>query len=87
MRYKDLLGGEKEILMNIKNFMLMPANKDQTGIIYCQKRETCDNVALLLSESGISCAAYHAGLPDSQRKTVLNDWQAGTTKVIFIKQK
>ena len=81
VRYKDIMGGEAELLSNIKGFMLLPANKDQPGIIYCQKRETCERIALLLQESGISCGAYHAGLPDSQRKSLLNNWQAGTTKV------
>jgi superfamily II DNA helicase RecQ len=31
------------------------------GIIYCQKKETCEDVALWLQKDGIKAAAYHAG--------------------------
>ncbi len=32
-------------------------------IIYCQKRETCEEVATRLKADGIAAAAYHAGTP------------------------
>lgn len=41
---------------------------DESGIIYCQSRESVDRTAEILRLEGFKVLPYHAGLPDMQRK-------------------
>ncbi|KAH0894117.1 LOW QUALITY PROTEIN: hypothetical protein HID58_056546, partial [Brassica napus] len=52
------------------------------AIIYCLERTTCDDLSLHLSSTGISSAAYHAGLNSNLRSTVLDDWLSSKKQVI-----
>ena len=49
-------------------------HKDSSGIVYCATRKETDRVSALLSGRGFSCAAYHAGLSDDQRKQAQEDF-------------
>lgn len=40
------------------------------GIVYAQTRRTVENLTMFLSGYGVSCAAYHAGLPAAERAAV-----------------
>ena len=51
-------------------------------IIYCHKRDMADRVAAVLSRQGLPCRAYHAGLPDAVRRSVLSDWQQQRLHVV-----
>lgn len=45
------------------------------GIIYCRKRETCDQVASELRNKGISAAAFHRGLTPRACEAAAEKWQ------------
>lgn len=46
------------------------AGKGLAGIVYCGTRKRVEDVAGMLRQAGISAEAYHAGMPDRDRKNV-----------------
>lgn len=52
-------------------------SKKACGIIYCRTRETTERVANSLTKLGLKTAAYHAGLKQSERVAVQEDWMDG----------
>ena len=40
-------------------------------------REECESLAMALTKRGVPCLAYHAGLKDSDRSQVQEDWMDG----------
>jgi RecQ family ATP-dependent DNA helicase len=40
----------------------------ESGIVYCQSRETVDSLTEILQSEGVKALPYHAGLPDNERK-------------------
>ena len=44
------------------------------GIVYAQTRKDVERLAAGLKEEGVSCAAYHAGLPAGQRRRAQDDF-------------
>uniref|UniRef100_A0A5B7BZP2 DNA 3'-5' helicase n=1 Tax=Davidia involucrata TaxID=16924 RepID=A0A5B7BZP2_DAVIN len=77
VRYKDLLDDPYVDLTN-----LLKSCGHVCAIIYCLERTTCDDLAAHLSKSGISCAAYHAGLNNKLRSSVLDDWISSKKQVV-----
>ncbi|CAL5398456.1 unnamed protein product [Camellia sinensis] len=77
VRYKDLLHDPYADLAN-----LLKSCGDVCAIVYCLERTTCDDVAGHLSKNGISCAAYHAGLNNKLRSSVLDDWISSKKQVV-----
>ena len=57
-------------------------HKDSSGIVYCATRKETDRVSALLSGRGFSCAAYHAGLSDDQRKQAQEDFTFDRVRTI-----
>ncbi|XP_065639917.1 recQ-like DNA helicase BLM isoform X2 [Hydra vulgaris] len=55
---------------------------NKSGIIYCFARRDCDYVANYLISSGITAAAYHAGLNDNERSNVHESWLKNKFKVV-----
>lgn len=53
------------------------------GIIYCRTREQCENIASLLSQSGVKALPYHAGLSAFKRRDCQEKWMKGTVKCII----
>jgi ATP-dependent DNA helicase RecQ len=43
------------------------ANRDISGIVYCQSRRAVEDYALALKEAGHQALPYHAGLPQEER--------------------
>jgi len=70
----------KEKMTEILNFIIEHVN--DSGIIYCHKREDCDVVSEYLKSSGISASSYHAGMNNEQRKNALDGWISGIYSTI-----
>eukprot|EP00835_Amoeboradix_gromovi_P000173 NODE_6_length_48303_cov_0.387022.p5 type:complete len:800 gc:universal NODE_6_length_48303_cov_0.387022:40846-43245(+) len=65
---------------NVVSFVKMKY-PNESGIIYCQTRSKCEQVAAKLqSELSISC--YHAGLQKEDRLSIQQQWSSGIIKVI-----
>nr|POE70600.1 atp-dependent dna helicase q-like 3 [Quercus suber] len=77
VRYKDLLVDAYADLSD-----LLKSYGDVCGIVYCLERTTCDDLSAHLSKSGISCAAYHAGLNNKVRTSVLDNWISSKIQVV-----
>ncbi|XP_021273535.1 ATP-dependent DNA helicase Q-like 3 [Herrania umbratica] len=77
VRYKDLLDDAYADLCNV-----LKSAGDVCGIVYCLERATCDDLSTHLSRNGISCAAYHAGLNNKLRSSVLDDWISCKIQVV-----
>lgn len=60
-----------------------PGNENKNcGIIYCRSRDSCVQVAERLASKNVSAKAYHAGLKNSERDEIQEEWMQGKTKVI-----
>ena len=53
-----------------------------TAIVYVPTRRLTEDVANIVRRAGHSAAAYHAGLPHTQRAAVQAEWLSGKTRVI-----
>ena len=57
--------------------------KNKTGLIYCNSKADCENITKILSKNHkIKCDYYHAGLSDSKRCEVQNNWMNDEIKVV-----
>uniref|UniRef100_A0A2P2JLU5 DNA 3'-5' helicase n=1 Tax=Rhizophora mucronata TaxID=61149 RepID=A0A2P2JLU5_RHIMU len=77
VRYKDLLEDAYADLSSA-----LKSSGDVCAIVYCLERTTCDGLSAHLSKDGISCAAYHAGLNNKLRSSILNDWMSSKIQVV-----
>ncbi|KAM7260883.1 hypothetical protein ACFE04_026358 [Oxalis oulophora] len=77
VRYKDLLDDTYADLSEA-----LKTSGDVCGIVYCLERQACDDLSAHLSKNGISCAAYHAGLNNKLRSSVLDDWLSSKIQVV-----
>jgi len=59
---------KREPLRQLKAFLI--AHAGESGIVYCLSRKRTEEVAGRLAAAGIAAAAYHAGLPDDERRRV-----------------
>uniref|UniRef100_A0A1B6KN40 DNA 3'-5' helicase n=1 Tax=Graphocephala atropunctata TaxID=36148 RepID=A0A1B6KN40_9HEMI len=60
---------------------LKPMNR-ACGIIYCRTRDLTEEVAQVLTKTGVPTVAYHAGLREKLRVQVQNQWCEGKYRVI-----
>ncbi len=56
--------------------------RDESGIIYCLSRSSCDKLAENLSALGYACEAYHAGLEHRFRESVQERFIQDKTKIV-----
>ncbi|KAJ9687911.1 hypothetical protein PVL29_013908 [Vitis rotundifolia] len=77
VRYKDLLD---DVYADLSKLLKSCGNV--CGIVYCLERTTCDELSAHLSKNGISSAAYHAGLNNKLRSSVLDDWISSKIQVV-----
>ncbi|KAI5588340.1 hypothetical protein BDE02_05G090900 [Populus trichocarpa] len=77
VRYKDLLDDAYADLSSV-----LKSCGDICAIVYCLERTTCDGLSAHLSKNGISSAAYHAGLNNKLRSSVLDDWISSKIQVV-----
>ena len=72
----------KGVLENIAE-LINSRYRDQSGIVYCLSRKSCETVANKLCEQyGIKAHHYHAGMTPDDKMHVQKDWQAGRHHVI-----
>ena len=62
--------------------------RGESGIIYCQSRDTVDDLSQKLSRLGFSCVPYHAGLSaekrtENQEKFIRDDAQIAVATIAF----
>lgn len=77
----EVLNKKKSVMEDIVSLINSKYSGD-TGIIYCHSKNSCESTAQRLSEFGISCSFYHAGMTPSDRSKIQRDWQDGKIKVI-----
>lgn len=63
-------------------WMFVRGQKGQCGIIYCNSRNKVEDVAARLQKRGLSVAAYHAGLDNSQREWVQDAFLKDNLQVV-----
>jgi ATP-dependent DNA helicase RecQ len=56
--------------------------RSRRALVYTATRKTAESAARLLIESGVTAAAYHAGLKDSERTRVQDAFAAGSMPVV-----
>ena len=61
---------------------LIRRHSGESGIIYCLARKTTETLAAKLKQDGFSAGVYHAGLPNSERSRVQDDFQNDRVQVI-----
>lgn len=61
---------------------LIRHHSGESGIIYCLARKTTEELAEKLKKEGIAAGVYHAGLPNSERNRVHDDFVADRVQVI-----
>ncbi|XP_065857367.1 ATP-dependent DNA helicase Q-like 3 [Euphorbia lathyris] len=78
VKYKDIL--DDDVYADLSS--VLKSCGDICAIVYCLERTACDGLAAHLSKMGISCAAYHAGLNNKLRSSVLDDWISSKIQVV-----
>ena len=61
---------------------LIRRHPGESGIIYCLARKTTETLAAKLKQDGFSVGVYHAGMPNSERNQVQDDFQNDRVQVI-----
>jgi ATP-dependent DNA helicase RecQ len=56
--------------------------RDEAGIVYALSRKRVEEVAERLQQAGFSAAAYHAGLPDYERKRVQDAFRKDDVRIV-----
>ena len=52
------------------------------GLVYCQSREKCEQLARMLKRQGVAADFYHAGLPSEERAAAQDRFMAGEIRVM-----
>ncbi|CCM06382.1 uncharacterized protein FIBRA_08641 [Fibroporia radiculosa] len=62
---------------------IVTQHSNETGIIYCQSRKSCEELAKTLRDQyRLDALHYHAGMISADRKDVQARWQTGRCKII-----
>jgi ATP-dependent DNA helicase RecQ len=60
----------------------LAGRRDEAGIVYALSRKRVDQVSERLQSAGFSAAAYHAGLPDDERKRVQDAFRRDDIRIV-----
>ncbi len=60
----------------------LESHQNEAGIVYALSRKRVDEVAARLAASGVEAAAYHAGLPDRERRRVQEAFQRDDLRIV-----
>jgi len=62
--------------------VFLSGRRDEAGIVYALSRKRVEQVAERLQQAGFSAAAYHAGLPDHERKRVQDAFRKDDIRIV-----
>ncbi|CCF56153.1 hypothetical protein KAFR_0A07190 [Kazachstania africana CBS 2517] len=79
--YYEVKKKDKDTMNNICD-MIKNRFRNQTGIIYCHSKNSCEQVSSQLQRKNIRCAYYHAGMEPEERSAVQKAWQEDEIQVI-----
>ena len=75
-------GKSKDVLEDIAR-TINSVYRNQSGIIYCLSRQSCEKIAgQLRHDHGIKAQHYHAGMDPQDKRRAQKQWQAGKYNVI-----
>lgn len=60
----------------------LKGRRDEAGIVYALSRKRVEQVAERLRGAGFNAAAYHAGLPDSERRRVQDAFRCDDLRIV-----
>jgi len=60
----------------------LSGRRDEAGIVYALSRKRVEEVAERLRSAGFNAAAYHAGLPDNERRRVQEAFQRDDIRIV-----
>lgn len=52
------------------------------GLVYCQSRDKCEQIARMLRRQGVAADFYHAGLPPAERAAAQDRFMSGEIRVM-----
>ncbi|ODQ63654.1 ATP-dependent DNA helicase, partial [Nadsonia fulvescens var. elongata DSM 6958] len=78
--YYQLLSKNKFVMDKIKEIIHKHSGK--SGIIYCNSKKDCEDMAAKLQELNIRADYYHAGLQPEDRTRIQLEWQHGDLHII-----
>ncbi|HIJ81913.1 MAG TPA: DNA helicase RecQ, partial [Desulfuromonadales bacterium] len=60
----------------------LTGRQDEAGIVYALSRKRVEEISERLQQAGFSAAAYHAGLPDEQRRRVQDAFRKDDVRIV-----
>lgn len=57
-------------------------HRNETGIIYCHERKTCEKVAKTLRDKGLSAKHFHANMNARDKTAIQEGWQSDSVLII-----
>ncbi|KAF9240207.1 P-loop containing nucleoside triphosphate hydrolase protein [Melanogaster broomeanus] len=81
VRYKsapDSLTQMQDILEFIQT-LHQRRNRPSSGIVYCRRREVCDELSSYLRGKGLNARPYHRGVNSTALNKTLKEWEIGGT--------
>jgi len=79
---KNLRYAAEQCDNKINRILQLLKTTEGTGIIYCRTRRRTKEISDLITQHGISCDFYHAGLTQEDRKEKQDKWLKGHTRNI-----
>src|SRR5690606_29271722 len=72
----------KDLIDNMVDF-IQQKYKDQSGLIYCNSKKTCEEIAKKLKKDyNLSCGHYHAGMAEDKKNRIQEKWKNDEIKII-----
>ncbi|CCD26644.1 ATP-dependent DNA helicase SGS1 NDAI_0I00750 [Naumovozyma dairenensis CBS 421] len=79
--YYEVRKKNKNTIFEIAD-MIKSKFRNQTGIIYCHSKNSCEQTSNQMQRAGIKSAYYHAGMEPDDRLKIQKAWQADEIQVI-----
>eukprot|EP00741_Cyanophora_paradoxa_P002633 tig00000615_g2555.t1 len=70
------------VFEDILAFCTGPYRAEASGIVFCTRKDTCEELAAHLRRGGLAAATYHADFSKEQRSRVQRDWEGNRTRVV-----